>query len=241
MIFILVLYRCCLMRVLGGSVYAVMTAVRLANEGHTVRLIHDRKRVGVFPQALLPEEFFRATGVKPEPHSEAVYDEAIVNEDVVKLPTRVYMVRTTPVLEKALAVNGITFSSERLTKADDAVDCRPQRWEHFKLIQILSVNEQCDTNKLMISFQKNRYVKVTANAESTSLTYFYTHTGFGPTRNTIAWAEIFFYYRTPKPRPVVCWLGQDVAEAAAGDALDSALNTAAPVDVESYLTRLQSD
>jgi hypothetical protein len=28
------------------------------------------------------------------------------------------MVRTTPVLEKALAVNGITFSSERLTKAD---------------------------------------------------------------------------------------------------------------------------
>ena len=231
------------MQVLGGSVYAVMTAVRLVGQGHTVRLVHDRKRVGVFPQALLPEEFFRATGVKPEPLSEAVYDEAIVNQDVVKLPTRVYLVRTTPVLEKALAVNGITLSSERVTKAADAVDCRPQRWERFKLIQILSANKQRDTNTLWISFQKGQYVKVMANGGRTSLAYFYTHADIRPMRNTIAMAEIFFYYRTPKPRPVVCWLGQDVAEAAAGEALESALNTAAPVDVEFCLTgiaRLQS-
>ncbi len=224
------------MQVLGGSVYAVMTAVRLAGEGHTVRLVHDRRRVGVFPQALLPEEFFKATGVEPGPLSEAVYGEAIVNQDVVKLPTRVYMVRTTPVLEKALAVNGITLSSERVTKVADAVDCRPQRWEHFKLIQILSANKQRGTNTLWISFQKGQYVKVMANGERTSLTYFYTHADIGPMRNTIALAEIFFYYRTPRPRPVVCWLGQDVAEAAAGEVLESALNTGAPVDVESCLT-----
>jgi len=224
------------MLVLGGSVYAVKTAVNLSKRGFEVKLVNDRKRVGVFPQALLPEEFFKIAGVEPEHFSEAVFDEATINQKTVRLPTTIYLVRTTPLLEKSLAVNGVALTKEQVKETAEVVDCRPQPWRHFRLIQMLSVNRQRRTNTLQITLHNDQSVKITANGGNTSLTYFYFRTEYEPAPDLIALSELYFCYNAPKPRPLVGWLGQDVAEAAAGEALETMLNTAAPVNIESYLT-----
>ncbi|MEM1942560.1 MAG: hypothetical protein QXO30_02275 [Candidatus Caldarchaeum sp.] len=201
--------------VLGGSVFAVAKAVRLAREGYRVMLVCPRRRLGLFPFALLPEFFISELGVEPRRHSEAEITACTFGGQLFKTPT-LHVTRATPLLEEAVAYNEITFSHKQPTAhSDETIDCNPVEWEGLKLYQHVSVDEKKASGFVKVEARPNSAVSITVSWGRTSLSYLYSFKPPSSSKPLTAHVQRDVAYRLQpggEPFPVVSLLGQDHAE-----------------------------
>ncbi|MCS7129015.1 MAG: NAD(P)/FAD-dependent oxidoreductase [Candidatus Caldarchaeum sp.] len=201
--------------VVGGSVFAVATAVRLAREGHRVMLVHQGRRVGLFPFALLPESFFSQLGVDPHHHSEAEINVCRIDDENFKTPT-LHLTRTTPMLEDALAYNQVAFSHKPpSTGWEKLVDCSPVGWNGVKLFQHVAISKSSEEPCLSVDVCPGLSVSATASVGRLCLKYIYSHTKQATHSRLIAYSERNTAYRlqqTAQTFPTASLAGQDVAE-----------------------------
>ncbi|MEM4295153.1 MAG: hypothetical protein QXX19_04950 [Candidatus Caldarchaeum sp.] len=201
--------------VLGGSVFAVATAVRLAREGYRITLVYPRRRLGLFPFALLPEFFISELGVEPRRHSEAEITACTFGGQLFKTPT-LHLTRTTPLLEEAVAYNEITFSHKPPTgHSDKTIDCNPVEWKGLKLYQYVNVDEKQASGFVKVEARPNSVISITVSWGWTSLSYVYSFKPPSPSKTFTAHIQRDVAYRLQpggEPFPVVSLLGQDHAE-----------------------------
>jgi len=239
--------------VLGGSVFAVATAVRLARQGYRITLVYPGRRLGLFPFALLPESLMSELGVEPRRHSEAEITACVLDGQTFKTPT-LHLTRTTPLLEEAIAHNDITFSHKPPTAhSDKTIDCNPVEWEGLKLYQYVNVEEKQAPASVKIEARPKSAISITAGWGLTSLSYVYSFKPPSSSKPFIAHIRRNVAYRLQpggEPFPAASLLGQDHAESVPepairtnGETVLKVLNAAGPQPssqlVHSLLTSLR--
>jgi len=201
--------------VLGGSVFAVATAVRLVNQGHHVTIVHPARRLGLFPFAALTKTFLSEVGVDAEHHSEAEADTCYVDGTSFRLATHVYLCRTTPLLEDVLSYNEIRFSHRMPEHSnDEVVDCRPRFVEGLKAFQAAFVSDVRSETCLTIETKPSHHVTAVFNGGKIALSYTYSVNGVLRPVGSLAFSERQTGYVNHRNEvvPMVCLAGQDVAE-----------------------------
>ncbi len=201
---------------LGGSIYAVATAVRLSRAGYKVTLIHKGRRLGSFPFTLLSKEYLAELGVDASLHSEEETSTFYVDGQIVKIPTTLYLCRTTPLLEETLAYNEIEFNYKFPKSVDrEIIDCEPRPWENLRLFQAVVVKGQRSDSFLEVGGVKGLYLSVTFHGGRLAVDYRYSTRLLGKHSNAIAFIERPIAYPTLANNrlfPAASLAGQDMAE-----------------------------
>ncbi|MCS6783984.1 MAG: hypothetical protein N3H84_00295 [Candidatus Caldarchaeum sp.] len=201
------------MNVLGGSVYAVVAAARLSKQGTKTTLIHPGRRLGLFPFSVLPEQFFEEMDVKPSKHCEDEITKIILHGEQIEPPTRLYVCRTTPLLEETIIKNEIEFSTKKT--GEKFIDCTGTKWPGVHLFQTLQTTADVNEAQLMIEVENNSSVSVTAFFKSLKLKNIYSKRMPERPRNVMAFVERPTAHpdlQTGKIVPTLSFLGPDHAE-----------------------------
>ncbi|MEM2237757.1 MAG: hypothetical protein QXR26_03205 [Candidatus Caldarchaeum sp.] len=153
---------------------AVATAVRLAKKGERVTIVYTGRRLGLFPFAVLTKKFLKEVGVEPLRHSEAVVKTCYVDGRSFRLPTPLYLCRTTPLLEDAISYNEVKFSHRMPQNVnEEVVDCNPKFLKDLRLVQVAFVTRHSSDDYLAIESKPYRHFSATLYSEKKAVSYIY--------------------------------------------------------------------
>ncbi|MDW8084313.1 MAG: hypothetical protein RMI49_03845 [Candidatus Caldarchaeum sp.] len=204
------------MNVLGGSIYAVVTAVRLSRQFGKTTLIHPGRRLGPFPFSVLPEQFFEEMDVKPSKHAEQEIDKIDLEGETIETPARLYVCRTTPLLEEIIARNDVSFTTKRPHQTQECFfDCTGRSWRGIRVFQTLQTRSSPDKNFLSISVEPGLKISIKTFFKSIQLETVYSESLPSYSADLLALAERFSAnvdYITGELFPTLSLLGSDFAE-----------------------------
>jgi len=202
--------------VFGGSVIAVATAVRLSKKGYRVILVHQGRRLGLFPFTVTTEKFVNEMGVDVDKHSEYEIVSALVGGERIGFGSPLHVLRSTPFLEETLAYNEIPLTFKPPNReAETLVDLNPKSVDGLKLTQIAEVEKNPLESQIMLDARPKSYVAIMFRTPSLRVTHVYSEKEYAPSNKALAWTvRPPYYLLTPdsQPQPILSLAGQDVAE-----------------------------
>lgn len=202
--------------VLGGSTYAVVTAVRLSRKGDKVFLVHPGRRLGLFPFVLLSQGFFEDMGIDCSKHCEAEITEAELQGRDVDLAHKLHVCRTTPLFEELVSRNEITVLTKPLPSTqDDIVNCIGTKTSNIYLRQTLRYANSSNQNLLKISFERGSKITLTAYFKSLAFETAYERRLSKQINDVLAYVERpseYIDHTSGMVFPALSFLGPDHAE-----------------------------
>lgn len=200
------------MIVLGSSTYAVVTACRLASQGHDVTLVNPSRRLGLFPFMVMPERFLRDTKIEKY---EAKISKMSVNGQHTDLVQPLFVCQTTPSLEKIFSQHKIKYTT-KLPKTDKKIiDCKGKSWQGLKVIQTVELDNTVGENVLHARLTPGSGLVVEVFFRGLCFRTLYTLTEAYPKQSQLAFItrpSAYIHHETQTIFTPISYIGPDFAE-----------------------------